>query len=74
MGTNPLPDSSLLARRGNILPLTTLGQRPAQPELMDADDLHPLDDYSHRFFIWHEWIQVIPMILLIHLQALTEPN
>ncbi|KAK7064532.1 MED6-domain-containing protein [Favolaschia claudopus] len=21
------------------------------------DDLHPPDDYSHRFFIWHEWIQ-----------------
>ncbi|KAI9512871.1 MED6-domain-containing protein [Russula earlei] len=20
-------------------------------------DLHPQDDYSHRFFIWHEWIQ-----------------
>ena len=26
---------------------------------MDLDDLHPVDDYSHRFFIWHEWIQVI---------------
>ncbi|THH09885.1 hypothetical protein EW145_g1721 [Phellinidium pouzarii] len=25
---------------------------------MDLDDLHPVDDYSHRFFIWHEWIQV----------------
>ncbi|KAF9229593.1 MED6-domain-containing protein [Gyrodon lividus] len=24
---------------------------------MDIDDLHPPDDYSHRFFIWHEWIQ-----------------
>ncbi|EJD04339.1 MED6-domain-containing protein [Fomitiporia mediterranea MF3/22] len=24
---------------------------------MDLDDLHPADDYSHRFFIWHEWIQ-----------------
>ncbi len=24
---------------------------------MDVD-LHPPDDYSHRFFIWHEWIQV----------------
>ncbi|PAV21855.1 MED6-domain-containing [Pyrrhoderma noxium] len=24
---------------------------------MDFDDLHPADDYSHRFFIWHEWIQ-----------------
>ncbi|KAI0374462.1 MED6-domain-containing protein [Pilatotrama ljubarskyi] len=23
---------------------------------MDVD-LHPPDDYSHRFFIWHEWIQ-----------------
>ncbi|KAJ7071505.1 MED6-domain-containing protein [Mycena amicta] len=22
------------------------------------DSLHPSDDYSHRFFIWHEWIQV----------------
>lgn len=21
------------------------------------DDLHPTDDHSHRFFIWHEWIQ-----------------
>ena len=26
---------------------------------MDVD-LHPPDDYSHRFFIWHEWIQVRP--------------
>ena len=26
---------------------------------MDLNDLHPPDDYSHRFFIWHEWIQVI---------------
>ena len=26
--------------------------------LMDNLDLHPPDDYSHRFFIWHEWIQV----------------
>ena len=25
---------------------------------MDNVDLHPPDDYSHRFFIWHEWIQV----------------
>jgi len=25
---------------------------------MDLTDLHPQDDYSHRFFIWHEWIQV----------------
>ncbi|KAI0274782.1 MED6 mediator sub complex component-domain-containing protein [Gloeopeniophorella convolvens] len=24
---------------------------------MDLVDLHPQDDYSHRFFIWHEWIQ-----------------
>ncbi|KAA1468523.1 MED6-domain-containing protein [Dentipellis sp. KUC8613] len=24
---------------------------------MDLNDLHPIDDYSHRFFIWHEWIQ-----------------
>ncbi|KAF8736736.1 hypothetical protein AX14_014059 [Amanita brunnescens Koide BX004] len=24
---------------------------------MDLVDLHPPDDYSHRFFIWHEWIQ-----------------
>lgn len=24
---------------------------------MSDDDLHPVDDYSHRFFIWHEWIQ-----------------
>ncbi|KAF9648511.1 MED6-domain-containing protein [Thelephora ganbajun] len=24
---------------------------------MDNIDLHPPDDYSHRFFIWHEWIQ-----------------
>ncbi|KAH7883846.1 MED6-domain-containing protein [Phlebopus sp. FC_14] len=25
---------------------------------MDVNgDLHPADDYSHRFFIWHEWIQ-----------------
>ncbi|KAJ7630597.1 MED6-domain-containing protein [Roridomyces roridus] len=24
---------------------------------MDVSDLHPADDYSHRFFIWHEWIQ-----------------
>ncbi|EEB92403.1 hypothetical protein MPER_09092 [Moniliophthora perniciosa FA553] len=25
--------------------------------VMDVSDLHPPDDYSHRFFIWHEWIQ-----------------
>jgi mediator of RNA polymerase II transcription subunit 6 len=25
---------------------------------MMESDLHPADDYSHRFFIWHEWIQV----------------
>ncbi|KAG5350848.1 hypothetical protein C0989_009018 [Termitomyces sp. Mn162] len=24
---------------------------------MDIHDLHPPDDYTHRFFIWHEWIQ-----------------
>ncbi|KAJ3917749.1 MED6-domain-containing protein [Lentinula edodes] len=24
---------------------------------MEVSDLHPPDDYSHRFFIWHEWIQ-----------------
>ncbi|KAJ7655175.1 MED6-domain-containing protein [Mycena polygramma] len=24
---------------------------------MDVSDLHPADDYSHRFFIWHEWIR-----------------
>ncbi|KAG2350679.1 MED6-domain-containing protein [Suillus weaverae] len=24
---------------------------------MDFNDLHPSDDYSHKFFIWHEWIQ-----------------
>ncbi|KAI0322313.1 MED6 mediator sub complex component-domain-containing protein [Amylostereum chailletii] len=24
---------------------------------MDHTDLHPSDDYSHRFFIWHEWLQ-----------------
>ncbi|KAF8905429.1 MED6-domain-containing protein [Gymnopilus junonius] len=24
---------------------------------MDINDLHPPDDYTHRFFIWHEWIQ-----------------
>lgn len=24
---------------------------------MELNDLHPADDYSHRFFIWHEWIQ-----------------
>jgi len=27
---------------------------------MDNLDLHPPDDYSHRFFIWHEWILVSP--------------
>ncbi|KAG7099522.1 hypothetical protein E1B28_001365 [Marasmius oreades] len=25
--------------------------------MMDISDLHPPDDYSHRFFIWHEWIK-----------------
>ncbi|TEB39329.1 MED6-domain-containing protein, partial [Coprinellus micaceus] len=24
---------------------------------MDINDLHPADDYTNRFFIWHEWIQ-----------------
>jgi mediator of RNA polymerase II transcription subunit 6 len=28
---------------------------------MDINDLHPTEDYSHRFFIWHEWIQVCPV-------------
>ena len=28
----------------------------SQPRAMDLVDLHPPDDYSHRFFIWHEWI------------------
>ncbi|KIJ68682.1 hypothetical protein HYDPIDRAFT_24936 [Hydnomerulius pinastri MD-312] len=28
---------------------------------MDINDLHPSDDYSHRFFIWHEWIQASPI-------------
>ncbi|PSR80735.1 hypothetical protein PHLCEN_2v6651 [Hermanssonia centrifuga] len=26
-------------------------------QTMELNDLHPPDDYSHRFFIWHEWIQ-----------------
>ncbi|KAF8350197.1 MED6-domain-containing protein [Amanita rubescens] len=26
---------------------------------MDIVDLHPPDDYSHRFFIWHEWLQAL---------------
>jgi mediator of RNA polymerase II transcription subunit 6 len=25
---------------------------------MDINDLHPPDDYSHRFFIWQEWLLV----------------
>lgn len=25
--------------------------------VMEFNDLHPTDDYSHRFFIWYEWIQ-----------------
>ncbi|OCH96685.1 MED6-domain-containing protein [Obba rivulosa] len=25
---------------------------------MDPNDLRPLDDWAHRFFIWHEWLQV----------------
>lgn len=37
---------------------------------MDLDDLHPIDDYSHRFFIWHEWIKVsaelVSSLLLCH--------
>ncbi|KAF5337150.1 hypothetical protein D9611_003217 [Ephemerocybe angulata] len=24
---------------------------------MDINDLHPADDHTNRFFIWHEWIQ-----------------
>lgn len=24
---------------------------------MNAQDVHPADDHSHKFFIWHEWIQ-----------------
>ena len=31
---------------------------PFANAIMDLTDLHPQDDYSHRFFIWHEWIQV----------------
>lgn len=30
---------------------------PLARYIMDDKDLHPSDDYSHRFFIWHEWIQ-----------------
>ena len=30
----------------------------ARRQAMDVN-LHPPDDYSHRFFIWHEWIQVL---------------
>jgi len=33
---------------------------------MDVNDLHPADDYSHRFFIWHEWLQVrIPYLVCV---------
>jgi len=32
---------------------------------MDFNDLHPSDDYTHRFFIWHEWIQVRAPRLII---------
>lgn len=34
---------------------------------MDINDLHPPDDYSHRFFIWHEWIQVCCISLSFYL-------
>lgn len=32
---------------------------------MEISDLHPPDDYSHRFFIWHEWIQVRRFAILL---------
>jgi hypothetical protein len=32
---------------------------------MDLSDLHPQDDYSHRFFIWHEWIQVSSVFIAV---------
>ena len=41
---------------------------------MDINDLHPPDDYSHRFFIWHEWIQVslfFSMIIPLKLNSRT---
>lgn len=30
---------------------------PSLRFVMDFNDLHPSDDYSHKFYIWHEWIQ-----------------
>lgn len=38
------------------------------------DSSHPQDDFSSRFFIWHEWIQVLisfsdSLLLTFHLQA-----
>jgi hypothetical protein len=55
---------SLLVTSGQLLKF--LNQRPSRFQglrrvkslLMEVNDLHPPDDYSHRFFIWHEWIQV----------------
>jgi mediator of RNA polymerase II transcription subunit 6 len=36
---------------------------------MDINDLHPPDDYSHRFFIWHEWIQVRRSAFTLYTQS-----
>ena len=45
---------------------------------LDLNDLHPPDDYSHRFFIWHEWIQVSVLGQLsspiIHTEIGTQAN
>lgn len=42
------------------------------PLRMDINDLHPPDDYSHRFFIWHEWIQVRRRATSLARDSLTE--
>lgn len=42
---------------------------------MDLNDLHPPDDYSTRFFIWHEWIQVrLGLLLVIQIDGSTQAN
>ncbi|RDB28409.1 Mediator of RNA polymerase II transcription subunit 6 [Hypsizygus marmoreus] len=54
----PVRTTTLEPFRSHTAPrLSTLPVILIASSSMDINDLHPPDDYSHRFFIWHEWIQ-----------------
>lgn len=41
---------------------------------MDINDLHPPDDFSHRFFVWYEWLLVSFTEFRIVIPDLTAPS